>query len=37
MANRSTQTIVRVTEAFLLPGFDKPQPGGDYPVDHDEE
>ena len=37
MANRTTQTIVRFTNAFLLPGFDKPQPAGDYRVDHDEE
>lgn len=21
----------------MLPGFDRPQPGGDYRVDHDEE
>jgi len=37
MANRTTQAIVRFTNAFLLPGFDKPQPAGDYRVDHDEE
>lgn len=37
MASRTTQTVVRFTSAFLLPGFDKPQPAGDYRVDHDEE
>ncbi|MCI4679610.1 hypothetical protein K9U39_07275 [Rhodoblastus acidophilus] len=37
MAHRTTQTIVRFSSAFLLPGFDKPQPAGDYRVDHDEE
>lgn len=37
MANRTTQTIVHFTNAFLLPGFDKPQPAGDYRVDQDEE
>jgi hypothetical protein len=37
MANRTTQAIVRFTNAFLLPGSDKPQPAGGYRVDHDEE
>jgi hypothetical protein len=37
MANRTTQAIVRFTNAFLLPGSNKPQPAGDYRVDHDEE
>jgi hypothetical protein len=40
MANRTTQTTVRFVRfrnAFLLPGFDEPQPAGDYRVDHDEE
>jgi hypothetical protein len=37
MASRTTQTVVHFTSAFLLPGFDKPQPAGDYRVDHDEE
>ena len=25
------------TVTFRLPGFDEPQPAGDYRVDHDEE
>lgn len=37
MATRTTQTVVHFSNAFLLPGFDKPQPAGDYHVDHDEE
>jgi hypothetical protein len=37
MANRTERTVVHFTKAFLLPGFDKPQPAGDYHVDHDEE
>ncbi len=37
MASRTTQTIVRFRNPFLLLGFDKPQPAGDYRVDHDEE
>ena len=37
MASRTTQTVVRFSNTFLLPGFDKPQPAGDYRVDHDEE
>jgi hypothetical protein len=37
MANRTTQAIVHFKNAFLLPGFDKPQPAGEYRVDHDEE
>jgi hypothetical protein len=36
-SRRSTQTVVRFSSAFLLPGFDEPQPAGDYRVDHDEE
>ena len=34
---RATQTVVRFLSAFLLPGFDAPQPAGDYRVDQDEE
>jgi hypothetical protein len=34
---RTTQTVVRFLSAFSLPGFDAPQPAGDYLVDHDEE
>lgn len=37
MASRTTQTVVRFLNPFLLPGFDKPQPAGAYHVDHDEE
>jgi hypothetical protein len=37
MDSRTTQTIVRFTNASLLPGFDKPQPAGDYRVDHNEK
>jgi hypothetical protein len=37
MAIRTTQTVVRFSNPFLLPAFDKPQPAGDYRVDHDEE
>lgn len=37
MADRTTQTMVHFSSAFLLPGFDRPQPAGDYRVDHDED
>lgn len=37
MSTRTTQTTVRFAAAFLLPGFDGPQPAGEYRVDHDEE
>lgn len=37
MANRTTETIVTFSSPFLLPGFDAPQPAGDYRVDQDEE
>ena len=37
MASRTTQTVVRFSSAFQLPGFDSPQPAGSYRVDHDEE
>lgn len=37
MTNRTTQTIVRFSLPFLLPGFDAPQPAGEYRVDQDEE
>lgn len=37
MTTRTTQTVVRFSSAFLLPGFDAPQPAGDYRVDQDEE
>ena len=37
MTTRTTQTVVRFSSAFLLPGFDGPQPAGEYRVDQDEE
>jgi hypothetical protein len=37
MTTRTTQTVVRFSSAFLLPGFDAPQPAGEYRVDQDEE
>jgi hypothetical protein len=37
MTSRTTQKVVRFPSAFALPGFDAPQPAGDYLVDHDEE
>ena len=37
MTTRTTQTVVRFSSAFLLPGFDAPQPAGEYLVDQDEE
>jgi hypothetical protein len=37
MTSRTTQKVVRFDSAFWLPGFDAPQPPGDYRVAHDEE
>lgn len=37
MANRTTQIMVCFSSPFFLPAFDKPEPAGDYRVDHDEE
>lgn len=37
MGSRTTQTVVNFSSAFRLPGFEAPQPAGDYRVDHDEE
>lgn len=37
MTTRTTQTVVRFSSAFMLPGFDAPQPAGEYRVDQDEE
>lgn len=37
MATRTTQTIVRFSVPFMLPGFDAAQPAGEYRVDQDEE
>lgn len=37
MITRTTQTVVRFSTAFQLPGADAPQPSGDCRVDRDEE
>jgi hypothetical protein len=37
MTTRTTQTVVRFSSPFILPGFDAAQPAGDYRVDQDEE
>lgn len=37
MTTRTTQATVCFSSDFLLPGFDAPQPAGEYQVDHDEE
>ncbi|MDX8450193.1 hypothetical protein [Mesorhizobium captivum] len=37
MTTRTTRTVVRFNAAFMLPGFDAPQPAGEYCVDLDEE
>lgn len=37
VTNRTTQKIVRFMSGFSLPGFDLPQPPGEYRVDQDEE
>ncbi|PBB89105.1 hypothetical protein CK215_29450 [Mesorhizobium sp. WSM3864] len=37
MTTRTTSTVVRFNAVFLLPGFDAPQPAGEYHVDLDEE
>lgn len=37
VTTRTTPTIVRFNAAFMLPGFDAPQPAGEYRVDLDEE
>ncbi|MEX0953892.1 MAG: hypothetical protein WDZ83_01620 [Rhizobiaceae bacterium] len=37
MTIRTTQSVVRFSSAFLLPGIDAQQPAGEYRVDHDEE
>jgi hypothetical protein len=37
MTTRTTQSVVRFSSPFVLPGFDSPQPPGDYRVDRDEE
>ncbi len=37
VTTRTTPSVVRFHAAFMLPGFDAPQPPGDYRVDLDEE
>jgi len=37
MTTRTTPSVVRFNSAFVLPGFDAPQPPGEYRVDLDEE
>ena len=37
MTTRTTQTVVRFTAPFILPGFDAAQPAGAYRVEQDEE
>ncbi len=37
MNSRTTQTVVRFSSPFLLPGFEAPQPAGDYRINYDEE
>jgi hypothetical protein len=37
MTSRTTQKVVRFPSVFSLPGFNDPQPPGEYRVDHDEE
>jgi hypothetical protein len=37
VTSRTTQTVVRFSSPFRLPGFDGTQPAGEYRVDYDEE
>jgi hypothetical protein len=37
MTGRTTQKVIRFLSEFSLPGFDAPQPPGEYLVDYDEE
>lgn len=37
MTERTTQDVVSFSSPFMLPGFDRPQPAGDYRIEHDEE
>lgn len=37
MTSRTRQEIIHFGAAFFLPGFEAPQPAGDYRVDYDEE
>ena len=37
MTVRTKQSVVSFSSAFVLPGFDEPQPAGAYQVDYDEQ
>jgi len=37
MEKRTSAIVIRFQNTFCLPGFDKPQPAGDYHVEHEEE
>jgi hypothetical protein len=37
MTTRTIQSVARFSSPFVLPGFDTPQPAGDYRVDRDED
>lgn len=37
MEVRTTRSTVRFSSEFMLHGFDKPQPPGEYRVEYDEE
>lgn len=37
MTIRTVQSVAQFSSPFMLPGFDAPQPAGDYRVDRDEE
>jgi len=37
MTTRTIQSVAQFSSPFMLPGFDAPQPAGDYRVDRDEE
>jgi hypothetical protein len=37
MTARTAQTFIRFSSPFRLPGFDAPQPAGNYRVDQDDE
>ena len=37
MAGRTTRATIHFLKPFILPGFTRPNPPGDYRVDHDED
>lgn len=37
MSARTTRSVVHFSSAFLLRGFDAPQPAGEYRIEQDEE